>query len=155
MSCAGLLHWFCGPYVHRLSYEQSTDTLDVTTLNILAQPVRQRLHMQQLRPPEGLRPQATFQVCPYVSHSALGQQPLLADGHKERIEPRGLDATGLGHHSESWPLDESRPAGLLTVACAGGQEGVLCGRGAFPGQGVAGAHRQSRAAAPARCRRRA
>ena len=37
---AGLLHWFTGPYVHRLSHDKGSNTVEVTTLSFLAKPIR-------------------------------------------------------------------------------------------------------------------
>ena len=58
----GLLHWFTGPYVHRLEYHKRTQTLDIETVSFFARRVHRSVHLNELQPPDTLRPQATFQV---------------------------------------------------------------------------------------------
>ncbi|KAK9811076.1 hypothetical protein WJX73_000254 [Symbiochloris irregularis] len=58
----GLLHWFVGPYVHHLNYRKGSKTVEVDTLNLLARPIHETLRLDDIRPPNTLRPQATFQA---------------------------------------------------------------------------------------------
>ena len=59
---AGLLHWFTSPYVRRLVFDRSSGTLEINTLSIFAQPQTTRIHLSEIRYPDTLRPQVTFQV---------------------------------------------------------------------------------------------
>ena len=59
---AGLLHWFTSPYVRRLVFDRSSGTLEINTLSVLAQPQTTRIHLSEIRYPDTLRPQVTFQV---------------------------------------------------------------------------------------------
>ena len=59
---AGLLHWFTGPYVHRLSYNHNTQTLDIETVSLFARPTHDSLHLSELQSPNTMRPQVTFEV---------------------------------------------------------------------------------------------
>lgn len=58
----GLLHWFTSPYVHRLVFDRTSETLDLETLSVLARQQRTRAHMSQVAYPDTLKPQVTFQV---------------------------------------------------------------------------------------------
>ncbi len=61
-SCAGLLHWFTSPYVHRLAYDAASGVVETRTLNVLARPRVDRFPASAVRYPQTLQPQATFQV---------------------------------------------------------------------------------------------
>lgn len=56
----GLLHWFTSPYVHRLVYDPSTDSADVTTLDLLARPRRQHINVAEAREAETMHPLSSF-----------------------------------------------------------------------------------------------
>ena len=48
-----LLHWFAAPYVQRLRYSPTTDSVEVTTLNVLARPRTTSFHLGEVRAQRG------------------------------------------------------------------------------------------------------
>ena len=68
---AGLLHWFTSPYVRRLVYDRKSQTVEVHTWSVFARPQTTRIHLSEIRYPDTLRPQVTFQV------RALGAEDFL------------------------------------------------------------------------------
>ena len=62
---AGLLNWFVSPYVHRLDFDRKSRLLKVKTLNVLAQERQNHFPESDLRFPDTMRPQVTFEVKPY------------------------------------------------------------------------------------------
>ena len=67
---AGLLHWFTSPYVRRLVFDRSSGTVDVHTWSVFARPQEMRIHLSEIRYPNTLRPQVTFQVSGYAALEA-------------------------------------------------------------------------------------
>ena len=70
---AALLHWFTSPYVRRLVFDRESGTADVHTWSVFARPQMHRIHLSEIRYPDTLRPQVTFQVL----HQS---RPLLMEG---------------------------------------------------------------------------
>ena len=69
---AGLLHWFTGPYVHRLVYDRRTRSMDIDTVSFVAQWVHHHgIKLDELQPPNTMRPQVTFQVSGQSSSCSL------------------------------------------------------------------------------------
>ncbi|KAK9833075.1 hypothetical protein WJX74_006371 [Apatococcus lobatus] len=62
MFTTGLMHWFTGPYVHQLTYDRSTQRFSAKTMSLLARPVHTSFSAQDVRYPQSLRPNVTFQV---------------------------------------------------------------------------------------------
>jgi hypothetical protein len=58
----GLLHWFTGSYVHRLSLERASGAATAETLSFLAQPRTARFSLADVRPADTLHPLSSFQV---------------------------------------------------------------------------------------------
>ena len=58
----GLMHWFTGPYVHRLTYDRSTQRFSAKTMSLLARPVQTTFFPNEVKYPQSLRPNVTFQV---------------------------------------------------------------------------------------------
>ena len=59
---AALLHWFTSPYVRRLVFNRTSQTLELHTWSVFARPQVTRIHLSEVRYPDTLRPQVTFQV---------------------------------------------------------------------------------------------
>ena len=59
---AGLLHWFTSPYVHRLVFDRTSQTLKLETLSVFARRQTTKAHLSQVAYPDTLKPQVTFQV---------------------------------------------------------------------------------------------
>ena len=79
--CAGLLHWFTSPYVHRLAYDAATGVVEARTLTVLARPRVDCFPAVAVRHPQTLRPQATFEVsvCPCFEVDVDADAALSAD----------------------------------------------------------------------------
>ncbi|KAL4423110.1 hypothetical protein ABPG77_004793 [Micractinium sp. CCAP 211/92] len=58
----GLLSWFTQPYVQQLRYERGSDTLEATTLTLLARPRVDRFHIAEVGEVEGVHPLSSFQA---------------------------------------------------------------------------------------------
>lgn len=56
------LQWFTGPYVQRLTYRPDIDSVEVMTLNLLAQPRTVRFHVAEARPADTVHPLSSFSV---------------------------------------------------------------------------------------------
>jgi hypothetical protein len=56
------LTWFTQPYVQRLRYEHGSDTVEVTTLSLLAQPRTDRFHVSEARDADSVHPLTSFQA---------------------------------------------------------------------------------------------
>lgn len=63
---AGLLHWFTSPYVRRLVFDKRSNTMEIETLSILAQPQISRAHLAEITYPDTVRPQVTFAVSRFL-----------------------------------------------------------------------------------------
>ena len=59
---AALLHWFTSPYVRRLVFYRISQTVELHTWSVFARPQVTRIHLSEVRYPDTLRPQVTFQV---------------------------------------------------------------------------------------------
>eukprot|EP00892_Ulva_mutabilis_P012704 jgi/Ulvmu1/9806/UM056_0046.1 len=58
----GLLHWFVGPYVHKLWYHAPSEQVKVQMLNIFARPRELVFNIADVRHPEGISPLQTFEA---------------------------------------------------------------------------------------------
>lgn len=58
----GLLHWFVAPYVQRLTYHSSDDSVEVETMSLLVKPKRRTFSMSDVVPSESVHPLSTFAV---------------------------------------------------------------------------------------------
>lgn len=56
------LSWFTQPYVQQLRYERGSDTLEATTLTLLARPRTDRFHIAEVGEVQGVHPLSSFQV---------------------------------------------------------------------------------------------
>ncbi len=56
------LSWFTQPYVQQLRYARGSDTLEATTLTLLARPRVDRFHIAEVCEVEGVHPLSSFQV---------------------------------------------------------------------------------------------
>ena len=59
---AALLHWFTSPYVRRLVFHRTSQIVELHTWSVFARPQVTRIHLSEVRYPDTLRPQVTFQV---------------------------------------------------------------------------------------------
>jgi hypothetical protein len=58
----GLLQWFTAQYGQQLTYGPETDTVEVVTLNLLAQPRKQRFHIAEVQQVDSVHPLSSFKV---------------------------------------------------------------------------------------------
>lgn len=72
-----------GPYVQHLTWDPDTDTVEVTTLNLMARPQTQRFHVAEAQPADTVHPLSSFKVrsckplCRWEQGATLALAPCL------------------------------------------------------------------------------
>ncbi|KAI7840187.1 hypothetical protein COHA_005970 [Chlorella ohadii] len=77
------LTWFTQPYVQRLRYDPATDTVEATTLSLLAQPRTDRFHLNEVTEADSVHPLTSFAARGrkyYVDAQNFPNQELLVRG---------------------------------------------------------------------------
>jgi hypothetical protein len=111
------LTWFTQPYITRLRYTPSTDTLEATTLSLWAQPRTDRFHVAEVAEAASVHPLTTFQ--------ARGRRYYIDAGERRRglggggAQPRLPRATRLSCRSAGRPCPmaacQARPCASQTL----------------------------------------
>ena len=77
------LTWFTQPYVQRLRYDAATDSVEATTLSLVATPRVDRFHVGEAREADSVHPLASFQARGrryYLDAANFGDKALLVGG---------------------------------------------------------------------------
>ncbi|MCO5598183.1 hypothetical protein L7F22_052275 [Adiantum nelumboides] len=61
-STTAALHWFVGPYVHKMIWVPGSKEIEVETVTWMATYVKETLSVEEIRPPKSNRPFVTFAV---------------------------------------------------------------------------------------------
>ena len=56
----GLLHWFTSPYTHKLVYDPKTESIDVTTLDMLGRSRTQTIKVADVKEADSVHPLSSF-----------------------------------------------------------------------------------------------
>ena len=108
------LTWFTQPYVQRLRYERGSDTVEVTTLSLLAQPRTDRFHVSEAGEADSVHPLTSFQARGrryYLDAEHFPDKALMARLVPQAAAAHAMEAASAGMGQPQPPQPPQQPPG--------------------------------------------